>query len=126
MKIIFLDYDGVVNTTVWIDGVSGYKFTSVSAKKVTSDPYTPRIINAEYMNSTIYKDIKVRKFTVCFFGGFDGWDIHREVRTNGDKYKASKYNVSGSTLFSSIVNVNSELNLPLNLPSTAITRLPFI
>ena len=108
-------------TTVWIDGVSGYKFTSVSAKKVTSDPYTPRIINAEYMNSTIYKDIKVRKFTVCFFGGFDGWDIHREVRTNGDKYKASKYNVYGSTVFSSAVNVNSELNLPLNLPSTAIT-----
>ena len=108
-------------TTVWIDGVSGYSITSVSAKKVTSDPYTPRIINAEYMNSTIYKDIKVRKFTVCFFGGFDGWDIHRDVRTNGDAYKASKYNVNGSTLFSNIVNVNSDLNLPLNLPSTAIT-----
>ena len=103
-------------TTVWIDGVSGYSFTSVSAKKVTSDPYTPRIINAEYMNSTIYKDIKVRKFTVCFFGGFDG-----DVRTNGDEYKASKYNVSGSTLFSSADKVNSEFNLPLNLPSTAIT-----
>ena len=108
-------------TTVWIDGVSGYEFTSVSAKKVTADPYTPRIINAEYINNTIYKDIKVRKFTVCFFGGFDGWDIHRDVRTNGDAYKASKYNVSGSTLFSNIVNVNSDLNLPLNLPSTAIT-----
>ena len=109
------------STTVWIDGVSGYSFTSVSAKKVTADPYTPRIINADYMNDTIYKDIKVRKFTVCFFGGFDGWDIHRDVRTNGDAYKASKYNVNGSTLFSNIVNVNSELNLPLNLPSTAIT-----
>lgn len=108
-------------TTVWIDGVSGYKFTSVSAKKVTADPYTPRIINADYINNTIYKDIKVRKFTVCFFGGFDGWDIHRDVRTNGDAYKASKYNVSGSTLFSNIINVNSDLNLPLNLPSTAIT-----
>ena len=108
-------------TTVWIDGVSGYSFTSVSEERNTSDPYTPRIINAEYMNGTIYKDIKVRKFTVCFFGGFDGWDIHRDVRTNGDKYKASKYNVSGSTLFSNIDSVNSELNLPLNLPSTAIT-----
>ena len=108
-------------TTVWIDGVPGYNFISVSAKKVTADPYTPRIINADYINDTIYKDIKVRKFTVCFFGGFDGWDIHRDVRTNGDAYKASKYNVSGSTLFSNIVNVNSELNLPLNLPSTAIT-----
>ena len=109
------------STTVWIDGVSGYSFTSVSAKKVTADPYTPRIINADYINNTIYKDIKVRKFTVCFFGGFDGWDIHRDVRTNGDAYKASKYNVSGSTVFSNIVNVNSELNLPLNLPMTAIT-----
>lgn len=108
-------------TTVWIDGVSGYSFTAVSPKKVTADPYTPRIINADYINNTIYKDIKVRKFTVCFFGGFDGWDIHRDVRTNGDAYKASKYNVSGSTLFSNIVNVNSELNLPLNLPMTAIT-----
>ena len=108
-------------TTVWIDGVSGYSFTSVSAKQVTADPYTPRIINADYINDTIYKDIKVRKFTVCFFGGFDGWDVHRDVRTNGDAYKASKYNVSGSTLFSSIINVNSDLNLPLNLPSTAIT-----
>ena len=108
-------------TTVWLDGVSGYNFTSVSEKKVTADPYTPRIINANYINNTIYKDINVRKFTVCFFGGFDGWDIHREVRTNSDEYKASKYNVSGSTLFSNIVNVNSELNLPLNLPSTAIT-----
>ena len=108
-------------TTVWIDGVPGYKFTSVSAKKVTADPYTPRIINADYINNTIYKDIKVRKFTVCFFGGFDGWDVHRDVRTNGDAYKASKYNVSGSTLFSNIINVNSDLNLPLNLPSTAIT-----
>lgn len=108
-------------TTVWINGVSGYNFTAVSATKVTADPYTPRIINAEYMNGTIYKDIKVRKFTVCFFGGFDGWDIHRDVRTNGDAYKASKYNISGSTVFSSIINVNDELNLPLNLPSTAIT-----
>ena len=108
-------------TTVCVDGVSGYNFTAVSANKVTADPYTPRIINAEYMNGTIYKDIKVRKFTVCFFGGFDGWDIHRDVRTNGDEYKASKYNISGSTVFSSIIDVNDELNLPLNLPSTAIT-----
>ena len=108
-------------TTVCVDGVSGYNFTAVSANKVTADPYTPRIINAEYMNGTIYKDIKVRKFTVCFFGGFDGWDIHRDVRTNGDAYKASKYNISGSTVFSSIIDVNDELNLPLNLPSTAIT-----
>ena len=25
------------------------------------------------------------------YGGFDGWDIYRESRTNTDKFKANKY-----------------------------------
>jgi len=28
-----------------------------------------------------------RKFTVCFAGGFDGWDVYREYRTNQDRFK---------------------------------------
>jgi hypothetical protein len=28
-----------------------------------------------------------RKFTVCFAGGFDGWDIYSEKRTNTDEYR---------------------------------------
>ena len=28
-----------------------------------------------------------RKFTVCFAGGFDGWDIYREYRTNGSRFQ---------------------------------------
>jgi hypothetical protein len=28
-----------------------------------------------------------RKYTTCFAGGFDGWDIYREYRTNGDRFK---------------------------------------
>ncbi len=33
-----------------------------------------------------YYRIFARKFTLCFAGGFDGWDIYRESRTNTDEY----------------------------------------
>ena len=33
-----------------------------------------------------YYRIFSRKFTLFVQGGFDGWDIYREFRTNGDKY----------------------------------------
>lgn len=107
-------------TTVYVDGVSGYQFTSVSDKKVTATQYAPRLINAAYIDKTLYADIKTRKFTVCFYGGFDGWDVNREERTNTDKYKASKYSIEGSSAFTRTIDQNG-LNLPLNLPSTAIT-----
>ena len=107
-------------TTVYVDGVSGYKFTSVSDKKVTATQYAPRLINAAYIDKTLYADIKTRKFTVCFYGGFDGWDVNRTERTNTDKYKASRYSIEGSSAFTRVIDKNG-LNLPLNLPSTAIT-----
>ena len=107
-------------TTVYVDGVSGYTFTSVSDKKVTATQYAPRLINAAYINQTLYADIKTRKFTVCFYGGFDGWDVNRTERTNTDKYKASKYAIDGSSAFTRVIAQN-DLNLPLNLPLTAIT-----
>jgi len=28
-----------------------------------------------------------RKYTACFAGGFDGWDIYREFRTNEDRFR---------------------------------------
>ena len=34
-----------------------------------------------------YYYIYSRKFTVCFAGGFDGWDIYREYRTNEDRFR---------------------------------------
>lgn len=80
--------------TITVDGVSGYKFTSVSSKKVSTEQFIPRIIDAKAMDESIYGDIKLRKFTVYPYGGFDGWDINRESeygRTYTDNYKASKY-----------------------------------
>jgi len=34
-----------------------------------------------------YYFIFSRKYTVCFAGGFDGWDIYREYRTNEDRFQ---------------------------------------
>lgn len=34
-----------------------------------------------------YNNIKSRKFTCLFYGGFDGWDIYRKSRTNTDTYR---------------------------------------
>jgi hypothetical protein len=34
-----------------------------------------------------YYFIYSRKYTVCFAGGFDGWDIYREWRTNEDRFQ---------------------------------------
>jgi hypothetical protein len=33
-----------------------------------------------------YYRLNARKFTTFVYGGFDGWDIYREYRTNGDKF----------------------------------------
>jgi hypothetical protein len=34
-----------------------------------------------------YYFIFSRKYTVCFAGGFDGWDVYREFRTNQDRFQ---------------------------------------
>lgn len=44
------------------------------------------------------KNINFRKFTFTVCGGFDGWDIYRDVRTNGDAYIFGKSTyISGNT-----------------------------
>ena len=37
-----------------------------------------------------YYRLFARKFTVAVQGGFDGWDIYREYRTNGDRFVLGK------------------------------------
>lgn len=97
------------NGKITIDGdeyTEGFDY--VSPLKVTAHDYIPRItserlpgtnetekqqrlINGGYMSETIYKDPEVRKFTVCFYGGFDGWDVHRGYRTNLNVFNANVY-----------------------------------
>jgi len=67
-----------------------------------------------------YYFIYSRKYTVCFAGGFDGWDIYREHRTNADRFQlgASGYlqgaspstrypNATGEGLFKRITVQNN-------------------
>ena len=108
------------SASTYVNGNSGYTFASVSSERVSKDAMIPRIINADYMDKTIYKDEKVRKYTCYFYGGFDGWDVNRTFRTNTDAYKATAYAVSGSVVFSTFeqAGINNE---NINLPATAIT-----
>jgi hypothetical protein len=67
-----------------------------------------------------YYFIYSRKYTVCFAGGFDGWDIYREFRTNQDRFQvgatgflagaspSQRYpNATGTGLFKRIVVQNN-------------------
>jgi hypothetical protein len=51
-----------------------------------------------------YHDIRTRKFTALFAGGFDGWDIYREQRTNVDDYKIGRnsFVAAGFDTFTSV------------------------
>lgn len=99
------------------------KFKAVSSAKTVNAVYVPRLISGNYIENTLYRDIKTRKFTVCFYGGFDGWDVNREKRTNTNDFKATKYDIGydyeSETSKSSVFTHNVDANL--NLPSTAIT-----
>ncbi len=80
--------------TITVDGERGTEgiiWDAVSANNVTEEGIAPVIGSQKQMDGTIYEDKKLRKFTVCFYGGFDGWDIYRNSRTNTDEFKANKY-----------------------------------
>lgn len=79
-----------INITV--DGVSGYTFDCVSVNNRTNLLNEPPIISNEVdMQGSIYENVDLRKFTAYFYGGFDGWDIYRESRTNTDEFKMNNY-----------------------------------
>ena len=109
--------------TITVDGVSGFTFQTVSPqnKPSVNGGITPKIGLEEEMVGTIYEDVNLRKFTVCFYGGFDGWDPYRSSRTNSDKFKANKYKGSMSNGFGgnfSMVMDPESLNLEGNCITT--------
>ena len=78
--------------TVTVDGEMGYEFDCVSTNSRTSVlDQTPVIGKESEMYGSIYEYVNLRKFTVFFFGGFDGWDVYRDERTNKDEFKMSQY-----------------------------------
>ena len=102
---------------VKVDGEEVMGWTTVSINNITGEGYTPTIGSENQMMGTIYENVKVRKFTACFYGGFDGWDIYRGSRTNTDEFRANKYkgliNNGYGTTFSKIQDGDG-LNLDVN------------
>ena len=77
---------------VSVDGITGYQWVTVGAGN-TVDLYgiEPRFGEEDTMYNTIYEDKRYRKFTMCFYGGWDGWDYYRTARSNGDDFVYRKY-----------------------------------
>lgn len=76
---------------VTIDGIGGYEWVTVGANNTTSFGIEPKIGDVDTMMNTIYEDKRYRKFTLAFYGGFDGWDYYRKSRSNSDDFKYTKY-----------------------------------
>lgn len=65
--------------SVYVDGFNGVKQFEVGQHSFK---------NEYELVGTTYEKINARKFTFTFYGGFDGWDIFRQQRTNTDVWKA--------------------------------------
>lgn len=83
--------NGELKQTVSVDGVKGYSWVTVNKNLTTSEGIEPRIGSESVMTGTIYEDKKYRKFTVAFYGGWDGWDYYRTSRSNTNDYRAKEY-----------------------------------
>lgn len=103
---------------ITVDGETGYVFDAVSNNARTDLFNEKPIIDKEVeMNGSIYEYVDLRKFTVYFYGGFDGWDVFRDERSIGDDFKLTKYRgtyskVSGEGI--SVDKINDPESLGLN------------
>lgn len=87
-----LDAANGSQATVTVDNETGYEFDCVSTNSRTQVLDQPPVIGSESeMYGSIYEYVNLRKFTVYFYGGFDGWDVYRDERTNTDSFKMTQY-----------------------------------
>lgn len=102
--------EGNNKQVVSVDGITGYNWVTVSRSQITDAGIEPRIGGDDVMENTIYEDKNARKFTVCFYGGWDGWDYYRTSRSNSDEYRQNKYrgfidkNSGQGSMFSTLKN----------------------
>ena len=106
----FLQYKGTQNPLNWVSSAipvdgepwnylskgfhmdSGATVVTISNAYLTSGDTAFECGTADFRNDpetqeNPYYFIYSRKYTVCFAGGFDGWDIYREYRTNQDRFQ---------------------------------------
>jgi hypothetical protein len=76
---------------------------SSNASAVTGTSFKCTPYDLEGTDKGLLENIGYRKFTFAVYGGRDGWDIYRDVRTNGDAYIFGKNTyVSGHTTNSGV------------------------
>lgn len=80
-KGFHMDSGATVVTIPSAYSTSGMPAFEVGETSFQTDPIDP--------NNPYYRTYS-RKFTVLAYGGFDGWDIYREYRTNSDEYQLGK------------------------------------
>lgn len=97
---ISIDGDNTYNTGLdWPNKTKGFHFDINSSTLVDSfgnrvfasgvGTFVDPVVIQQDINHP-YHDIRTRKFTALFSGGFDGWDIYRESRTNTNMYKIGR------------------------------------
>ena len=80
-KGFHMDSGATVVTIPSVYSTSGMPAFEVGVASFQSDPIDS--------NDPYYRTFS-RKFTVLAYGGFDGWDVYRENRTNTDNYQLGK------------------------------------
>lgn len=97
-------FKGITPSTNWDDGLEwgghtkGFHMDIDAANIVNVDNETVFDVGTDTFasasevakNTNDYNDIRSRKFTCILAGGFDGWDVYRDRRTNTDPYKIGR------------------------------------
>lgn len=107
---------------VTVDRIPGYEWVTVGKSNTTLFGIEPRIGTNDQMEGTIYEDKNYRKFTFCFYGGWDGWDYYRESRSAQDdfqyvRYKGTIDKVTGEGVNFSVIKNPAAYQLP-DLPKS--------
>ena len=113
---------GLHTGVIRVDDVE-HTFECVEASQGSAYETVPMVSIESEMQNSIYEDVTTRKFTVYPYGGFDGWDIYREVRSNTNEFKASKYKIGEKNCPFVKATDGGDTNpmIDLNLPVNAIT-----
>lgn len=84
-------------------GLSGLTYTKGFHLETTgfTDNIYETLIGTTYIDY-VKEDKKLMKFTAYFAGGFDGWDIFRENRTNKNDWQFNNYKGGSGTIGNSV------------------------
>ena len=92
-----LSHCNVIDGTPWNTKTKGFHMDSGATVVTIGNAFTTSGESSFYVGDASFNSeptspenpyyrLYARKFTLCFAKGFDGWDIYRESRTNGDDF----------------------------------------